>query len=463
MNTLFDVLTNPESSFELGSLNPEITDGASNFNSAVSGSPHTPSSAQMYDPAKLAGVVETKPSPKGYVPYKEGLQEQVPSSSVILDNLEVNTVDQIEKPDTGNEKDDTQNFRKKIEAFTKTQQQRMNGGYDFPEYDEGDSWKAGGSAMLIPLFGLAISALTGNEDLALNMGLGVLDAATEGFIDHEGMLERSKERQKWLDLGYLPEYVDRYEQTGDMDALISSKVDNPNQGKERSRIHTFKKGEDMGIKDAEGNPIFAEKTGQYEFVQGADQRNDYRTTDVVFQGDKDAQWKYKEAGAMRKTRAKQLEEQQAEQEATDGQVSQLDELIDAGKQALVSGNIDGNTGPMDAWLPDLTDDAQKTTGDFERFKELLTVENLDKMSGVLTDKDIQVLRSAASALDTGRYWTVNKAEVQRVLGNLQTKRKGLRSNSGSGKAPMSALQYLYSNPNALGSFESKYGYKPEGF
>ena len=39
--------------------------------------------------------------------------------------------------------------------------------------------------------------------------------------------------------------------------------------------------------------------------------------------------------------------------------------------------------------------------DFNSFKSLLTVENLDKMSGVLTDKDLEILKSAALSIELG--------------------------------------------------------------
>ena len=49
--------------------------------------------------------------------------------------------------------------------------------------------------------------------------------------------------------------------------------------------------------------------------------------------------------------------------------------------------------------------------DFESFKSLLTVENLDKMSGVLTDKDIDILKSAALSIE---LWNSETQFVKRM-------------------------------------------------
>ncbi|PMM20306.1 hypothetical protein [Vibrio breoganii] len=117
-------------------------------------------------------------------------------------------------------------------------------------------------------------------------------------------------------------------------------------------------------------------------------------------------------------------EKDAEKEAKSQQQTQS--LVTAIEKALVSGDAASgdHVGPTDQFIPDLAGDTQTAAGDFERVKELLTVENLELMSGTLTDKDIQVLRSAATSLDAGRYWDVNRTELVRILNDVKAKLNG---------------------------------------
>ncbi len=54
----------------------------------------------------------------------------------------------------------------------------------------------------------------------------------------------------------------------------------------------------------------------------------------------------------------------------------------------------------------------------EQFRNQLTLENLDKMSGVLTDRDIQVLASAASGLETSMSPSAFKSQLNKIKGIL---------------------------------------------
>lgn len=64
------------------------------------------------------------------------------------------------------------------------------------------------------------------------------------------------------------------------------------------------------------------------------------------------------------------------------------------KGAVDLGSITGYSAKLPTVSPEAQDDLNKIT----QFKDLLTLDNLKMMSGVLTDKDIQVLSSAASGL-----------------------------------------------------------------
>jgi len=56
-------------------------------------------------------------------------------------------------------------------------------------------------------------------------------------------------------------------------------------------------------------------------------------------------------------------------------------------------------GPVSSVIPPIRQDSAQFKVDLQRLNSLLTIENLDLMKGVLTDKDIEILRSAASGLD----------------------------------------------------------------
>lgn len=61
----------------------------------------------------------------------------------------------------------------------------------------------------------------------------------------------------------------------------------------------------------------------------------------------------------------------------------------------------------------------------EQFRNQLTLENLDKMTGVLTDRDIQVLASAASGLETNMSEKAFKAQLNKIKNTLN---RGINKN-----------------------------------
>lgn len=61
----------------------------------------------------------------------------------------------------------------------------------------------------------------------------------------------------------------------------------------------------------------------------------------------------------------------------------------------------------------------------EQFRNQLTLENLDKMTGVLTDRDIQVLASAASGLETNMSEKAFKAQLNKIKTTLN---RGINKN-----------------------------------
>ena len=104
---------------------------------------------------------------------------------------------------------------------------------------------------------------------------------------------------------------------------------------------------------------------------------------------------------------------------------------------------------------------------FNQFKDSLTLENLDKMSGVLTDKDIQLLSSAASGLELGMSrkaledrMSIIKSVLEDQSAAAKGKLEGMMGGSAStggatGIMNMSADQIQSLNPADLSEQELK--------
>jgi len=64
---------------------------------------------------------------------------------------------------------------------------------------------------------------------------------------------------------------------------------------------------------------------------------------------------------------------------------------------------------------------------FNQFKDSLTLENLSKMTGILTDRDIQLLSSAASGLERGMSRTAMDSRLKTIRGVLSGKSADARA------------------------------------
>jgi len=66
-------------------------------------------------------------------------------------------------------------------------------------------------------------------------------------------------------------------------------------------------------------------------------------------------------------------------------------------------------------------DAKNFEIKLERLSNLLTVDNLDKMSGVLSESDIKILKSAAAGLDIGQSEEAFSGELDRIINKMSEK------------------------------------------
>lgn len=88
---------------------------------------------------------------------------------------------------------------------------------------------------------------------------------------------------------------------------------------------------------------------------------------------------------------------------------------------------------------------------FEQFKDSLTLENMSKMTGILSDSDIKILRSAAAGLTAGMSKKAFIRKLEEIKARIIKKAKGTRARAGtpaqepSGETPTIVSQADYDN------------------
>lgn len=118
-------------------------------------------------------------------------------------------------------------------------------------------------------------------------------------------------------------------------------------------------------------------------------------------------------------------------------------------------NLIGNKGYMRSvtgWrgrTPTTTDQGIEAMGYFDQIKSSLTLENLDKMTGILSDTDIKILSGAASALNAGMGEVAMRRELKKIDDILVDKIAYLDKNVLSAKMneDIAATEWARSNPD----------------
>lgn len=112
------------------------------------------------------------------------------------------------------------------------------------------------------------------------------------------------------------------------------------------------------------------------------------------------------------------------------------EVMSLAQDLLNSSSLGSAVGPISSKFPTFSGD----TADFEaktnRLKSLLTLENLGLLKGAMSDKDLELLSSAASALSTGMSEQGFKTELQ----NIVNKMNGVISGGAAGQSVESYAQ-----------------------
>lgn len=150
-------------------------------------------------------------------------------------------------------------------------------------------------------------------------------------------------------------------------------------------------------------------------------------------------------------------QQKKGRQVKDSAYSLLKSILENEQLPDVLGSIEG------AYDTRLFSDAESgLIADIEEVSNLLTAENLDMMTGVLSESDIKILRDIGSG-GIKRTRSVSDfegrvKEMMRILGGVD-----LSGGSGEGNAPQAAIDRLTQNPELAGDFKAKYGYLPAGF
>jgi hypothetical protein len=128
--------------------------------------------------------------------------------------------------------------------------------------------------------------------------------------------------------------------------------------------------------------------------------------------------------AQNQAAARSPEAQQAERVKianADDTIAQVDNLI--GNDEF----LDSLTGVRGKLIPIPGTPGFDAEVAFNQFKDSLTLENLTKMTGILTDRDIQLLSSAASGLERGMSRTAMDSRLQTIRGVLAGKSETARA------------------------------------
>ena len=120
------------------------------------------------------------------------------------------------------------------------------------------------------------------------------------------------------------------------------------------------------------------------------------------------------------SQAKETEEQ-SNQDA----INFSNEVIDLAEGLANDPKLDDITGPVSTMLPTISGASQDLINKAERLESMLTKENLGLMSGVLTDKDIQMLRSISSGINVSEggikgSYKGTKKRLQQIADKLKS-------------------------------------------
>ena len=124
------------------------------------------------------------------------------------------------------------------------------------------------------------------------------------------------------------------------------------------------------------------------------------------------------------------------------QTSTATEVRDLANEILNDRALTATTGPVGQYIPSwktLTGKTSDLSKKITRLKSLLTLDNMGKMKGVLSDSDIKILTTAATTLDKGQTTGAIEEELSRII---ETVGRKLGDTVGGGEYNQDEVNYL---------------------
>ncbi|HDZ3730321.1 TPA: hypothetical protein RSW61_001919 [Vibrio harveyi] len=298
-----------------------------------------------------------------------------------------------------------------------------NAQFDYQMKNESDAWLEAG----LSLFSTGLAAYAAKRMGADDQQFGVMLA--DGFRRSGVSLQSAYDeigRQTnipYLEArGYTKEAILQYKRTGDQKVLEESLWNRPFAKSKESSVAYFEKGEPLP------NGIIASRSGNYSVYNTFSEDGTPQVADIQYMGNLEGKRLENDLAIQQlKQTQKAQATQQAEQADAQASIQLSQETLQAVNDAIHFGDLAGgdHTGFIDQYTPTFFQDTQRADAAFQRAdaafqraKNLLTIDNLDLMKGVLTDRDVDILRGAATAMNEGYQWGVNRQELLRVRAKI---------------------------------------------
>jgi len=155
---------------------------------------------------------------------------------------------------------------------------------------------------------------------------------------------------------------------------------------------------------------------------------------------------------MERERRKEKDEQEARNKKLDAEAVELQRALAVAQR--MANNTDGMAGAtgLDASLPSLRAPTREFEADLKELTSLLTMANLGRLTGVLSNSDILLIANSASGIDPKAGESRMKASLSEIEGRLvralaEAEQKKSVSSGGMSPEDQAALEWANANPN----------------
>ncbi|EJG1032685.1 hypothetical protein C4G51_RS18650 [Vibrio parahaemolyticus] len=310
-----------------------------------------------------------------------------------------------------------------------------NAQFDYQMKNESDAWLEAGLSFGSTLLAAYIAKRMGADDQ--QFGVMLADGFRRSGVSLQSAYDEIGRQTNipYLEArGHSKEAILQYKRTGDQKALEESLWNRPFAKSKESSVAYFEKGDPLP------NGTIAPRSGNYSVFNTFTEDGTPQVADIQYMGNLEGKRLENDLAIEQLKQGQKVQKAQAEEQADIQSSIQLSqETLQAVDDAIRFGDLAGgdHTGFIDQYTPTFFQDTQRADAAFQRAKNLLTIDNLDLMKGVLTDRDVEILRGAATSMDEKYQWGVNKQELLRVRakiaqaiadarqGNLPAQRQGV--------------------------------------